>query len=115
LSKDALIGGFILSHIVATNCGYWNTCSCWAGKLSHGKGAPVYLNPTNAFKLNDGIKYPAMVTTGLTLQGCIFGAMVSIGFPGYMALWWSERQKRGPEESNQSLTAPSIHAQEDHS
>jgi hypothetical protein len=115
LVKDGLVGATILSFIIATTCGYWNTCSCWAGELSHGAGALVYLNATGAFNLNDDVKYPAMVATGLSLQGFVFGAMVWVGLPGYMALWWSERDKRGPAESNQSRTSPSTDIQEDHS
>jgi hypothetical protein len=109
LTKDVLVGGVILSLIIATTCGYWNTCSCWAGELLHGAGAPVYLNPTNAFNLNDDVKYPAMVATGLSLQVCIFGAMVWVGLPGYRALWWSERDKMG------SRTVPTNDVQEDRS
>jgi hypothetical protein len=115
LIKDVLVGGLILSLIIATTCGYWNTCSCWAGELLYGAGAPVYLNATQAFNLNDDVKYPAMVATGLSLQGCVFGAMVWVGLPGYTALWWSEREKSEPAESNRSRTAPSTDVQEDHS
>jgi hypothetical protein len=79
----------------------------------HGAGALVYLNDTQAFNLNDDVKYPAMVATGLSLQGCVFGAMVWVGLPGYIALWWSEREKRGPAETNQSRTAPSTGVQGD--
>ena len=95
LIKDAVIATTILALIVASSCGLWNTCYCWSGALVYGKRrARVPLNPATIFDRNNRVVYPAMVATGLSLQVCVFGAMLWVGWPGFRALWWSENEKR---------------------
>lgn len=95
LIKDAVFATTTLALIVASSCGLWNTCYCWSGALVHGeRRARVQLNPATVFDRNNSVIYPAMVATGLSLQVCVLGAMLWVGWPGFRALWWSENEKR---------------------
>lgn len=99
LIKDTIVAVATLSLIVASSCGLWNTCYCWSGALVYGdRGARVPLNPTKMFDRNDSSIYPAIVATCLSLQTCIFGAMLWVAWPGFRALWWSENEKREASE-----------------
>ena len=95
LIKDAVFATTTLALIVASSCGLWNTCYCWSGALVYGeRRARVPLNPATVFDRNNRVIYPAMVATGLTLQVCVLGAMLWVGWHGFRALWWSENEKR---------------------
>jgi hypothetical protein len=106
LIKDFLFAAPILGLIVASSCGYWNTCACWGGAFVHGDKTQIQLNPTSVFNWNDYVEYPAMVATGITLQICIFLVMLVIGWDGFWALWWSEREKQKIASSNRSAPTP---------
>jgi hypothetical protein len=104
LVKDFLVAAPILSLIVASSCGYWNTCYCWGGGPAHGDNTKVPLNPTNIFNFNNGKFYPAIVGTGLGFQLIVFLVMLGFGWHGLRALglrlpllnwmtsWWWERR-----------------------
>lgn len=114
LIKDAVIAIATLALIVASSCGLWNTCYCTSGALVYGeRGACVPLNPTNVFDRNNGVIYPAMVTTCLSFQICVFGGMLWVGWPGFKALWWSENEKRAMSELRRYPWVSSIATQTD--
>ena len=104
LVKDFLVAAPILGLIVASSCGYWNTCYCWGGGPVHGDNTKVPLNPTNIFNFNNGEFYPAIVGTGLGFQLIVFLVMLGFGWNGLRALglrlpllnwmtsWWWERR-----------------------
>ena len=86
LIKDFLVAAPFLSLIVATSCGYWNTCYCWGGGPVHGDKTQVPLNPANIFNFNDDTFYPAVVGVGLGLQVVVFLMMLGIGWDGFRFL-----------------------------
>lgn len=104
LIKDFVVAGPILGLIVASSCGYWNTCYCWGGGPVHGDNTTVSLNPTNIFNFNDDKFYPAILGTGLGLQVVVFSIMLALGWNGFRAMgvrlplpnwmtsWWWERR-----------------------
>jgi hypothetical protein len=94
LAKDFLIGVTILVLIILSSCGLWNSCYCWGGVMVHSEeGARITPNPTEVFDYNNNVVYPAMVGTCLFVQVCIFGIMLRVGWPGFRAMWWTEKQK----------------------
>ena len=114
LIKDAFIAIANLALIVASSCGLWNTCYCWSKALVYGeRGASVPLNPSKVFDWNNGVVYPAMVTSGLTFQICVFGAMLWVVWPGLRALWWSDNEKRAASEFRQYPCVSSLATQTD--
>jgi hypothetical protein len=88
LVKDFLVAVPILGLIVATSCGYWNTCYCWGGGPMHRNQADiqVQLNSTNIFNSNDGKFYPAVVGTGLGMQVIVFIIMLEFGWLGFTTM-----------------------------
>jgi hypothetical protein len=88
LIKDLLVAGPILGLIVATSCGYWNTCYCWGGGPRYRNTADIRieLNSTNIFNLNDDRLYPAVVGTGLGLQVIVFLIMLDFGWVGFRTM-----------------------------
>ena len=99
LIKNTIFAIPALALIVASCCGLWNTCYCWSGALVYGEtGARAPLNPAKIFDRNNNVIYPAMVATCLSLQVCVFGAMLWVGWPGFRALWWNEDEKRVASE-----------------
>lgn len=94
LSKDTIVAIPVLALILASSCGLWNTCYCWSGGLLYGESARAPLNPTRVFNENQNIIYPAIVATGLSLQICVYGLMLWVGWPGFKALWWKENEKQ---------------------
>ncbi|KAL2044686.1 hypothetical protein N7G274_002460 [Stereocaulon virgatum] len=114
LIKDAVIATTTLALIVTSSCGLWNTCYCWSGALVYGeRRARVPLNPATVFDRNNRVVYPAMVATGLSLQVCVFGAMLWVGWPGFRALWWSENEKRAALDMRRDTLASSSATQTD--
>jgi len=86
LVKDFLVATPILVLIVATSCGYWDTCYCWCGGPVSGDNALCPLNPTKTFNFNDGKWYPATVAVGLGLKVMIFLCVLGLGRDGFMAM-----------------------------
>jgi hypothetical protein len=88
LIKDLLVAGPILGLIVATSCGYWNTCYCWGGGPTSRNIADIQiqLNSTNVFNFNDDKFYPAVVGTGLGLQVIVFLIMLDFGWVGFRTM-----------------------------
>ena len=114
LIKDAVIAIPTIALIVASSCGLWSTCYCSSGALVYGeRGARVPLNPTHMFDRNNGVIYPAMVTTCLSFQICAFGVMLWVGWPGFRALWWSKDEKRAASELTRQPWVSSIATQTD--
>jgi hypothetical protein len=110
LVKDFLVAAPVLGLIVASSCGYWNTCYCWGGGPAHGDGTKVPLNPTNIFNFNNGKFYPAIVGAGLGLQLIVFLVMLGFGWHGFRTMglrlplpkwivswWWERRIVEGPD------------------
>ena len=88
LIKDFLVAVPILGLIVATSCGYWNTCYCWGGGPMHRNQADIQiqLNSTSIFNFNDGKFYPAVVGTGLGMQVVVFMIMLEFGWLGFTTM-----------------------------
>lgn len=90
LIKDILVAGPILGLIVATSCGYWNTCYCWGGgpnpRYRNTAEIQIQLNSTNIFNFNDDKFYPAVVGTGLGLQVIVFLIMLDFGWVGFRTM-----------------------------
>ena len=87
LIKDLLVAVPILGLIVATSCGYWNTCYCWGGgpspRYRNTADIRIQLNSTNVFNFNDDKLYPAVVGAGLGLQVIAFLIMLGYGWVGF--------------------------------
>ena len=99
LVKDAFIAIPTLSLSIASSCGLWNTCYCKSGALTFGESeARVPLNPIKVYGRNNGIRYPATVATGLSLQVCVFGTMLWVAWPGFRTMWWNDKEKRAAKD-----------------
>lgn len=94
LAKDAVFGFPILALIIASSCGFFNSCWCWSGVFTLGKRkAAVYLTDLPEFDRYNQVDYPAIIVTCLALQLAFFLLIRWIWRRGFNLLAWSEQEK----------------------
>jgi hypothetical protein len=89
LLKDVLLSSTILSLLISSASGLFNSCWCWTGwwtlRLSTSE-PQVQLNPTGAFKENNKWIYPIVVGLALGTQLLWFLGMLWIGWEVYFGM-----------------------------
>ena len=95
LAKDAVFGFPILGLIIASSCGFFNSCWCWSGVFTLGiREAAVYLTDLPEFDRYNQVDYPAIIETCLALQLAFFLLIRWIFWRrGFDLLAWSKQEK----------------------
>jgi hypothetical protein len=95
--KDVTLSIAIVTLLVLSASGLFNSCWCWTGWYWlhwFAKDPQVQLNPDIQFIRNDGLVYPITVALTLLLQGVIFGMWCWVGRDVYFGMMRREEREK---------------------
>jgi hypothetical protein len=95
--KDAGLSIAIMTLLVLSASGLFNSCWCWTGWYWlhwFTKDPQVQLNPNNQFNRNDELVYPITVALTLLLQGLIFGVWCWVARDAYFRMMMRDEREK---------------------
>lgn len=105
LLKDIIVATPILTIILLSSCGFFNSCYCSGGAVVRGRHAQVVMNPVAFYSLNNNVIYPAAVAVALGLQILVPVLLRRIQLQGFKTMWWNDTENP-PTVTERSYAAP---------